>query len=212
LREFTPFASERRTRGIGTSNPPTMPKRRRAATVDDLGGVASNRVHFVRTDARPASAPAASRSKLKEALSSELEPQWKDAPRDLAAGIMQNLGAVSSGDARIGVVTGRRAVARALRNGALRAVLIAREAGVPLLYAHLAALAQDSCTPVCVLACGSAQLGQPFGLLRASAIGLRTESFGHEHELVRLLVGAAGDGGKAPLPWVITGRTAEQIA
>ena len=39
--------------------------------------------------------------------------------------------------------------------------------------------------PVCVLPCGSAQLGQPFALLRAAAVGLRSAEFGEDHALVR---------------------------
>ena len=38
-----------------------------------------------------------------------------------------------------------------------------------------------------VLACSSAQLGQPFGLLRAAAIGLDAGHFEEGHALVQLL-------------------------
>jgi hypothetical protein len=178
-------------------------KRRRAATLDELGGIASSRVHFLRTDARAAAAaPTTSRTKLKEALSSELEPQWTAATGEAAASVLRQLGQECSGDAaRAGMLLGRGAVGRALRRRQLRAVVLAREAGVPLLYSHLAKLAQDAGAPVCLLACGSAQLGQPFGLLRASAVGLRADHFNEHHELVLLLRRAAGSGGAQPLPW-----------
>ena len=46
---------------------------------------------------------------------------------------------------------------------------------------------------------GSAQLGQPFGLLRASAVGLGSEHFAEEHALVRLVRAAAA---RDALPWL----------
>ena len=53
-----------------------MPKGKKvAATLDGLGGEAASRVHFVRTDARAAVPTSASKTQLKDAFASELEPQ-----------------------------------------------------------------------------------------------------------------------------------------
>lgn len=170
-----------------------MPKsKRRAAapTLDALDGKAHLAVPFLRTDARAAvEAASTSKTKLKEAFSSELDPQWSAIAGDDGTAILRQLnlecgsgsGDNGDGDARrigaLSVRLGRAAVARALKRCALAAVVIAKDGGAPLLYAHLAALAQESGTPVCVLACSSAQLGQPFGLLRASTVGLLKEHF-----------------------------------
>jgi ribosomal protein L7Ae-like RNA K-turn-binding protein len=188
-----------------------MPKRKKAAaTLDSLGGEAARVVHFLRTDAKAALPSAASNTKLKEAFASELDPQWSIATASTTNGMLRGLGshyakmeasasasstgtsAVSSSSIgasskRHGLCLGRGAVARAVRRRELSAVVLAKEAGPPLLYAHLAPLAQETGTPICLLNCSSAQLGQPFGLLRASAVGLRADSFGAEHELVELL-------------------------
>ena len=104
---------------------------------------------------------------------------------------------------------GRAKVTRALRRRELRALVLARDSGPPLLHAHLAALAQECGVPACVLACGSAQLGQPFGLLRASAIGLLAEHFAESHELVARLRRAAQQQQPAgPLPCLDAVRAA----
>ena len=211
-----------------------MPKRkgRPAATLDSLDGEAHSRVSFLRTDARAAVATTASRTKLKEAFDSDLEPQWAMVSGEAASSALRLLsveaasGATSTASSRhAGLCLGRGAVARALSRGELSAVVLAREAGAPLLVSHLAVLAQERGTSVCMLACGSAQLGQPFGLLRASAIGLHAESFGADHELVRLLRASAqarvpakaraaanGSDAGSPLPWLGGARAARATA
>ena len=189
-------------------------KKPEAVTLEDLDGVASKRVGFLRTDARAAIAPtAASKTKLKEHFSSELEPQWVAASAELTATVLRRLSVecvagarVEGGRARAGVRLGRNAVGRGLRQGALRAALLAQDAGPPLLYAHLAVHAQTQRSPVALLACSSAQLGQPFGLLRVSAVGLTADSFSEDHALVQLVQRAAGTA--PPLPWLDAARSA----
>ena len=224
------------SRGVDVHDP--MRKRKRglsAVTLDGLGGEAASRVSFVRTDARAAVATTASRTKLKEAFDSDLEPQWATFSGDAGASVLRLLGVEDANDAtptassrRNGFCLGHDAVARALSREKLSAVILAREAGSPLLVSHLAVLAQERGIAVCMLAHGSAQLGQPSGLLRASAIGLRAESFGADHELVRLLrasqahvsakARAAADGAEAeaaglhgPLQWLGAARAARAI-
>ena len=159
---------------------------RAAATLDELasaGETVVSRVPFLRTDARAMQQPAGkSKSKMKQAFASDLEPNWPAASAEASSHILGLLGVeCGSGDGGRNrascVCLGRSAVARALKRNSLAALILAKDAGVPLLYSHLAVLAQASGTPVCVVACSSAQLGQPFGLLRASAVGLRKEHF-----------------------------------
>lgn len=188
---------------------------RAAATVDDLDGEAASRVHFVRTDARAAVKAAASHAKLKEVFASDLEPQWTTVPAEVLGRVLQLLSAAWSksgtGDpggtssvATSYLCIGRAAVSRALKRGELSAVVLAREAGVPLLCAHMAVLAEERGTLIRQLPCGSAQLGQPFGLLRASTVGLRTSCFGDSHELLALLRTNASP----PLPWLRDAKAA----
>ena len=196
-----------------------MSKRKRplkaaALTLEDLDGDASKRVSFLRTDARAAIATVpTSMTALKEAFVSELEPKWVAASGELAAAVLRQIGhacaAVAPAHAPqrqplAGIHLGRSCVCRALKRRALRAVVLAREAGPPLLYAHLAALAQEAGATVALLACSSAHLGQPFGLLRASAVGLDAELFPEAHPLVALVEAAAGTGQR--LPWLTESR------
>ena len=169
-------------------------KRRAAATLDELGGAASGRVDFVRTDARAVKRAAPSNSKLKGALASPFEMAAGLAGPS-AAGVLRELVASCAGDAagrvRPGVVVGLGAVGRRLRRGELSALVVAREAQQPLLLAHVPVLAAQRGVPLCVLACSSAQLGQRFGLLRAAAVGLEARLFAADHALVRLLAESA---------------------
>ena len=195
-----------------------MPRRKPPAkTLDDLGGAASN-VSFIRTDASAISkSKSSSQTKIKQAFEWDLAPRWPLLNGEEAATILRGLSQLtsasdasgsSSGSARpAGLCLGRAAVSRALRRRELRALVIAQDSGPPVLHAHLAALAQAAGTPSCLLACGSAQLGQPFGLLRASAVGLRASHFGEEHDLVALLTAAAQRlQPKGPLPWLDAAR------
>ena len=182
-----------------------MPKRR-AVTLDDLSGAAHERVSFLRTDARAAVGTKVSRTKQKEAFVSDLEPHWVPASGEASASILRQLGdehdagSVSTSDSGAVVCLGRNAVTRALRQRSLRTVILARDSGPQLLYAHLAPLAQQGDVSVCVLACTSARLGQPFGLLRCSALGLRRDAFNESHALVQLVKRAASPA--LLLPWL----------
>jgi ribosomal protein L7Ae-like RNA K-turn-binding protein len=167
-----------------------------ATTLRQLGGVASTKASFIRSDARAVVAPAASRGQLKGALISPFEPRWPSLKADDEARMMQLL--VSScvarkadtARARPGVVVGLGAATRRLRQRSLRALVVAKH--VPLApLAHLPVLAQRQGVPLCTLNCSSAQLGQPFGLLRAAVIGLAASEFSAEHELVALMAQVA---------------------
>eukprot|EP00966_Prymnesium_polylepis_P317940 7344464-Prymnesium_polylepis.1 len=57
-----------------------------------------------------------------------------------------------------------------------------------------AAAPQPAAAVVAMLPCSSAQLGQLFGLLRVSAMGLAACEFGASDPLVELLAQLAGDG------------------
>lgn len=170
------------------------PKRRAAATLDELGGAASGRVDFVRSDARAVKRTAPSNSQLKSALASPFEMAGGLAG-PTAAHVLRELVASCAGDAagrvQPGVVVGLGAVGRRLRRGELSALVVAREAMPPLLLAHVPVLAAQRGVPLCVLACSSAQLGQRFGLLRAAAVGLEARLFAADHALVRLLAKSA---------------------
>lgn len=181
-------------------------KRKRVATLEDLGGDASKGVKFIRTDARALIAAAPSNSKIKAALAAPHEPQWLPVTEGRTAAVLQQLGAdcsaardVGNAHARDGVIIGLGAVSRALRRCELRAIVLARESQPPLLYAHVPLIAQQQRVPVCSLPCSSARLGQIFGLLRASAVGLAARSFEAAHPLVQLL---AQDASSLPFPWL----------
>ena len=70
-----------------------MPKRKKqvATTLDDLDGVVSKRVSFIRTDAVAVASASASKTRLKEAFASALEPQWTVASEDLTAQVLGHL-------------------------------------------------------------------------------------------------------------------------
>ena len=177
-----------------------------AATLDELGGTASKKVKFIRTDARSLITSAPSNSKVKAALTSSLEPQWPPVTKERTAVVLKRIAADCSaardaGDshARDGVLIGLGSVTRALRRCELRAIVLAKESQPPLLYAHVPLLAQQQNVTVCALPCSSAQLGQIFGLLRASAVGLAASAFDSGHPLVQLLAEET----KQPLfPWL----------
>ena len=182
-----------------------------ALTLDALDGAASKRVAFLRTDATAVATPSpvASKSRLKEAFASSLEPQWVAVSGVLTADILRELGAEATarsaqgprrGVAPLGIYIGRNAVSRRLRKRALRSLVVARDAGLPMLYAHLPLLAQQAGVTPTLLSCSSAQLGQLFGLPRISAIGLDAQEFPDDHALVLLLRRAAGEG--LPFPWL----------
>ena len=160
--------------------------------LDDLGG-AAKKVAFVRDDARALASAAPSKSQLKAALAVPFDALPAPATGNVAEAVLSRLAsdcvvrATAGADGRTvraGVVLGLGAVTRALRQGRLSAVMLAREPQ-PMLVAHVAAVAAPCGVPVCVLPCGSAQLGQPFALLRAAAVGLRSAEFGEDHALVR---------------------------
>ena len=180
-------------------------KKRRVAvaTLDELGGVASKKVGFIRTDAKALVAPSASNTKLKASLVSSLEPAWPHATSEQAQEMLQSLAACAfpeAGRAQCGLIVGLNAVSRALRRGELRCVILGREAPQPLLSAHLAVLAQQQSLPACMLPCDSGRLGQPFGLLRASVLGLASSVFDDSHPTVQLVVRVCG--AQQPLPWL----------
>ena len=199
--------------GRGEHRSRTSRKSKKALTLDDLGGVASN-VSFVRTDARAAAPTQLSRTKLKQAFDWELTPQWPLLTADDATNVLRYIASISSSTSDSSprptrLCVGRAAVARALRRtGELAAVLLARDAGPPLLSAHLAALVQDSETVVCALACSSAQLGQPFGLLRASAVGVKAAHQSAEADALMTVLRSAVQQQQpaGPLPWLQSAR------
>ncbi len=186
--------------------PPGSSKRKRSAraavTVDQLGGGASSRVDFIRTDARALKRSTPSNTHIKGALNSPFE-----LPSGLtglaAASVIRQLVASCSGgrtgQVPQGMVVGLGAVTRRLRRGELRAVVVAREMHPALLVAHVPVLSARREVPLCLLGCSSAQLGQPFGLLRAAAVGLDAAHFEAEHPLVRLLAESAS----ATPPWLV---------
>ena len=163
--------------------------RKRAATLRELRGVASGKAGFIRSDARAVVTPNASKSRLKLALSASSEPTWSAAPAADTASVLQRIATdcvdpqVGSARTRAGVIVGLRAVTRRLGRRSLRTVFVARDVRPTVLTAHLPVLARR-CAALCALECTSAQLGQPFGLLRAAAIGLTTEGFAADHPLV----------------------------
>ncbi|KAL1529491.1 hypothetical protein AB1Y20_000437 [Prymnesium parvum] len=170
-----------------------------ALTLHELGGKASRKVSFLRTDATALIDAAPSNTKLKAALASPLEPQWPVVGKEDCEAVLQWLGELSSstlqdGGAAGGMVMGLQAVTRSLRREELRAVVLARDSHAPILYAHIPLIAQlqtqrDPQRAVVVkrLPCSSAQLGQPFGLLRASVVGLRTAHFSSTHPFIQVL-------------------------
>ena len=182
-RAWTPTSSRAFTQGE------TMSKRK-AVTVDELGGSAHSRVDFIRTDARAVKRATPSNTHLKGALSSPFELPSGLTGLAAAGVIRQRVSSCTggqTGQVPSGVVIGLGAVTRRLRRGELQAVIVAREMHPPLLVAHLPVLAAKSGVPLCLLGCSSAQLGQPFGLLRVAAIGFAVDHFGLDHPLIQLL-------------------------
>uniref|UniRef100_A0A7S4BEA9 Ribosomal protein L7Ae/L30e/S12e/Gadd45 domain-containing protein n=2 Tax=Chrysotila carterae TaxID=13221 RepID=A0A7S4BEA9_CHRCT len=169
----------------------TKKKARLAATLNDYEGAAASRIHFIRADAKPLMQGASpSKTKLKASLLALCEPGWREiSPRDVSM-LMQSINGscVTSTDSHLhasrGVVLGMRAVTRAARRAELSALLVAAHSHSSLLLQQLACMADSHGAAVCALPCSSARLGQPFGLLRASAIGLRRDAFPTEHPLV----------------------------
>ena len=183
-----------------------MVKKRRAAavTLDELGGAASKRVGFIRTDAKAIVAPTSSKSKLKASLVSPFEPKWPRASAEQAAQLLQQVAgsAALESSRAAGVIIGLNAVGRALRRGEVSAVILGQDLPQPLVVASLAAQAQQRRVPVCMLPFDSARLGQPFGLLRATAIGFASHVFDDAHATVQL-IGHVSGVGAGPLPWLV---------
>ena len=183
-------------------------KKRFAVTVDELGGSASSRVDFIRTDARAAKRATPSNTHLKDTLSSPFDIARGLTGPASAAVIRQLVTLRTAAPEQPGVVIGLGAVTRRLQRGELRAVVMAGEMHPALLVAHIPVQAARAAVPLCILECSSAQLGQPFGLLRAAAIGFTSKSFELEHPLIRLLAESAA----APPPWLEAAATAAAAA
>lgn len=186
-----------------------------AATLGDLEGDASRRVSFLRTDARAAVPTLVPAAPLKEAFHSDLDPRWVTAAGASTAAVLSRLSediisTVASADGSQrrakGIHLGRASVCRLLRRRALSAAVLASDAGPPLAFAHVAVLAQESGAHVALLSCGSSHLGQQFGLLRASAIGLEAAHFPESHPFVQLIKRTARPA--QPLPWLDEARAA----
>lgn len=186
-----------------------------AATLGDLEGDASRRVSFLRTDARAAVPTLVPAAPLKEAFHSDLDPRWVTAAGASTAAVLSRLSAdiistLASADGAQrrakGIHLGRASVCRLLRRRALSAAVLASDAGPPLTFAHVAVLAQESGAHVALLSCGSSHLGQQFGLLRASAIGLEAAHFPESHPFVQLIARTARYA--QPLPWLDEARAA----
>ena len=184
-------------------------------TLDELGGEASKRVAFVRTDAKSLVASGTSNTKVKAMLKSPLEPQWPTVGKERCAEVMQHVKAACAAgggaqSVQAGTLIGLRAASRALQRGELRAVILARESQNQMLSSHLPLLAQLS-TPVgaaqqatarvVMLPCSSGQLGQLLGMLRVSAVGLSATEFGDSHPLMQLLAQVGGDE-RGLFPWL----------
>ena len=182
-------------------------KKRFAVTVDELGGSASSRVDFIRTDARAAKRATPSNTHLKDTLSSPFDVARGLTGPASAAVIRQLVALRTATPEQPGVVIGLGAVTRRLQRGELRAVVMAGEMHPALLVAHVPVQAARAAVPLCILECSSAQLGQPFGLLRAAAIGFTSKSFELEHPLIRLLAESAA----APPAW-LEAAAAEAVA
>ena len=173
-------------------------KKRLAVTVDELGGSASSRVDFIRTDARAAKRATPSNTHLKDTLSSPFDIARGLTGPASAAVIRQLVTLRTAAPEQPGLVIGLGAVTRRLQRGELRAVVMAGAMHPALLVAHIPVQAARAAVPLCILECSSAQLGQPFGLLRAAAIGFTSDSFDLEHPLIRLLADSAA----APPAWL----------
>ena len=216
-------STPQRTRPCGLSRGrEEMPDKKRkrpakvvAATLGDLEGDASRRVSFLRTDARAAVPTLVPAAPLKEAFHSDLDPRWVTAAGASTAAVLSRLSAdiistVASADGAQrrakGIHLGRASVCRLLRRRALSAAVLASDAGPPLTFAHVAVLAQESGAHVALLSCGSSHLGQQFGLLRASAIGLEAAHFPESHPFVQLIARTARPA--QPLPWLDEARAA----
>ena len=155
------------------------------------------------------------RPPLKEAFHSDLDPRWVTAAGASTAAVLSRLSediisTVASADGSQrrakGIHLGRASVCRLLRRRALSAAVLASDAGPPLTFAHVAVLAQESGAHVALLSCGSSHLGQQFGLLRASAIGLEAAHFPESHPFVQLIKRTARPA--QPLPWLDEARAA----
>lgn len=183
-------------------------------TLDELGGEASKKVGFIRTDAKAVIEPSASSSKLKSSLASPLEPRWPDVSKEHCSTVLQRLATLCTPESRggapsEGVIFGINAVTRALRRSELSVVILARASQSPILYAHIPLISQlqqmqreqsakEQGTIVCMMPCSSAQLGQPFGLLRVSALGLKSAQYSDTHPLVLFLT----RDNHIPFPWL----------
>ncbi|KAL3927963.1 MAG: hypothetical protein SGPRY_002591 [Prymnesium sp.] len=183
----------------------------RALSLDELGGAAGKKVAFIRTDASALLPHAPSNTQLKAGLSSPYEPRWPHVSKEECAEVLRALGERLAGERHnagfrsLGLTLGLRAVTRALRRAELCGVLLARESQSPLLYAHIPLLAQrqtqqeHGMRPVVrMLPCSSAQLGQLFGLLRVSTVGLQASHFKDSDTVIKLL--AKNDG--LLFPWL----------
>lgn len=162
-------------------------KRPAAVTLDQLSGVASEKVRFIRKDARAVISAAPSQTKLKASLGSPLEVQWAEHSAAQLQAVMQLVksSCVSAGGGPgAGTVVGLNAVRRALSRGSLRAVIVATQMQPQALLTQLAAVAHQHRVALGSLSCSTARLGQPFGLLRAAAVGLRATEFAGDHPLL----------------------------
>ena len=183
-------------------------KKRFAVTVDELGGSASSRVDFIRTDARAAKRATPSNTHLKETLSSPFDLARGLTGPAMQAVIRELVRLRTAAPEQPGVVIGLGAVTRRLQRGELRAIVMAGEIHPALLVAHIPVHAARAAVPLCILECSSAQLGQPFGLLRAAVIGFTSKCFALEHPLIRLLADSAA----TPPAWLEAAAAAAAAA
>ena len=183
-------------------------KKRFAVTVDELGGSASSRVDFIRTDARAAKRATPSNTHLKETLSSPFDIARGLTGPAMQAVIRELVRLRTAAPEQPGVVIGLGAVTRRLQRGELRAIVMAGEIHPALLVAHIPVHAARATVPLCILECSSAQLGQPFGLLRAAVIGFTSKCFALEHPLIRLLADSAA----TPPAWLEAAAAAAAAA
>ena len=112
-------SATRATRGMGGKG-----KKRFAVTVDELGGSASSRVDFIRTDARAAKRVTPSNTHLKDTLSSPFDIARGLTGPASAAVIRQLVTLRTAAPEQPGLVIGLGAVTRRLQRGELRAVVM----------------------------------------------------------------------------------------
>merc|ERR1712113_32217 len=182
---------------MGRDDLPTMPKkakRKQAATLDELHGSASELVKFIRTDARAIVIPnSPSLSTLKAAMHSPFEPHWSQIEDFQVSHLVHELrrSCVNTYNGAEGVrprvVLGLRAVMRSLKRGELRAVICGTQTACILHLAQLAFHSRERNVALCGLPCSPARLGQPFGLLRVSCLGLPVHEFPIDHRLIVLI-------------------------